>query len=298
MEAPTESHPVRANWPDDTYAKELFNFRSYDEARINALANEFTGAKPFPHIVINNFLAVPSEFVTDAFPRPDWPGWHGFDDAYQHNKHVCGNIDALPPLFQAMVQELNSPAFLAFLERVTGIKGLIPDPYLNGGGLHSSGPGGILAPHADFHHYGRLALFRRINVLVYFNQGWQREQGGCLELYAKGANQPEKDVVPEFGRMVMFLTDDRSIHGFTRPVSGANRWRNSLALYYYTSEDAEQFSGDSDTHWKMHGKQDGADFVRLVTYKGLLRIARLFSILAHRANPNFRRGARPVSRDY
>src|SRR5271156_985257 len=98
--------------------------------------------------------------------------------------------------------------------------------------------------------------------------------------------------------MVMFLTDDRSIHGFTRPVSGVDRWRNSLALYYYTSEETEHFSGDDDTHWQMHGKHGAADFARLVAYKGLLRIARLISMVAHRANPNFRRGARLVGPEH
>ena len=183
---------------------------------------------------------------------------------------------------------------LRFLERVTGIRGLIPDPFLTGGGLHTSGPGGILAPHADFHHYGPLELFRRINVLLYFNPDWKAEYGGCLELYKKGDTTPTCAFEPEYGRMIMFLTDDRSIHGFTRPVSVPGRWRNSLALYYYTSEETAHFSGDHDTHWQMHGRQNLA---RLYAYKGLLRVSRLFSRLAHRANPNFRPGTKPIARE-
>ena len=275
----------------------LFNYRAYDDARLSALAAELAAAQPFPHLVLDDFIALPPREIVSAFPDPDWTGWKAFNDAYQFNKRQCADIDALPPLFQAMVGELCGPAFLSFLEKISGIRGLLPDPYLVGGGLHSSGAGGVLAPHADFHHYPRLELFRRINVLVYFNPDWKPEFGGCLELYRKGATQPEREVVPEFGRMVMFLTDDRSIHGFTRPITGTPRWRNSLALYYYTSDETEQFSGDGDTHWQAHGKQSGVRMVRLLAYKILLRVSRVFSKLAHRANPNFHADAAPIVRE-
>jgi hypothetical protein len=275
----------------------LFRFRSFGPAQIEALASEFIKAKPFQHVVIDDFLIAPPDLVTRAFPNPDWSGWTSLEDAYQFNKRYCGDIDKLPSLFQAMVHELNGPSFLSFLERVTGIHSLIPDPYLFGGGLHSSGPGGILAPHADFHFYEPLELFRRLNLLIYFNPNWQAEYGGCLELYEKGAKRPTCQIVPKYGRMVVFLTDDRSIHGFTRPISGTNQWRNSMALYYYTSEETIRFSGDGVTYWQFHGKQNPAALARLVAYKGLLRIAGLFSRLAHRANPNFRPGARPIGQD-
>lgn len=275
----------------------MFAYRDHDDTRISAMASELTAAQPFPHLVIDDFVRVPPDEVVSAFPAPDWPGWKSFNDAYQFNKRQCADIDALPPLFQAMVHDLCGPAFLHFLEKVSGIRGLLPDPYLVGGGLHSSGEGGILAPHADFHHYPRLELFRRINVLVYFNPEWKPEFGGCLELYQKGATRPDREVVPEFGRMVMFLTDDRSIHGFTRPISGTPRWRNSLALYYYTSGETQQFSGDGDTHWQAHGKQDGVRWAKLLTYKVLLRVSRMFSKLAHRVNPNFQGDAAPIVRD-
>jgi len=255
-----------------------------------ALREDFMAARPFRHIAVDDFLAVPPDRIAQAFPAPSWPGWNGFNDSYQHNKRYCGDIEKIPPLFQAMIHDLCGPAFLAFLEQVSGIRGLIPDPYLVGGGLHCSGPGGILAPHADFHHYARLELFRRINVLVYFNPAWKAEHGGCLELYEKGASTPEREIVPEYGRMVMFLTDDRSIHGFSRPVQGDDRWRRSLALYYYTSEETEQFSGDSDTHWQSHGRHNLPDLARLAAYKGFLRVSRFFSRLAHSANPALRRG--------
>ena len=54
---------------------------------------------------------------------------------------------AMPPRLRELTRELCEPAFLGFLERVTGIDGLVPDPYLEGGGLHGGGPGATLTPH-------------------------------------------------------------------------------------------------------------------------------------------------------
>jgi len=277
--------------------RELFSYHEFDDARLSALAQDVAAARPFPHLVLNDFVKVPPDEITAAFPTGDWSGWKAFNDAYQFNKRQCTNIDVMPPVLQAMIHDLCGPAFLRFLERVSGIRGLIPDPYLVGGGLHSSGPGGVLAPHTDFHVYAQLNLFRRINVLVYLNPEWKAEYGGCLELYQKGSKLPEREVVPVFGRMVMFRTDDRSIHGFSRPITGTSRWRNSIALYYYSSEETRDFSGDRDTHWQTHGKQSGFHMARLLAYKGFLVTSRLFSKLAHRANPNFSPDAAPVVRE-
>ena len=273
-----------------------FSFGAFDEAGLAGLRERFTNASPFPHLVLDDFLDLPPDVVSRQFPDQTWGRWSKFEDAYQHQKRTCNDIAALPALFQGMVHELSGPSFLGFLEKVTGISGLIPDPYLSGGGLHSSGPGGILTPHADFHAYGKLNLYRRINVLVYFNPEWRAEYGGSLELFRKGENTPTVAIVPEFGRMVMFLTDDRSIHGFTRPVVGADRWRNSLALYYYTSEETERFSGDGVTYWQEHGEHHGIRRAQLVAYKVLQRGSWVLSKCAHRLNPNLKPGAARLSK--
>lgn len=154
-----------------------------------------------------------------------------------------------------------------------------------GGGLHSSGEGGILAPHTDFHVYDRLKLYRRVNVIIYFNNEWSDVDGGSLELSEKGSKSPLVSILPVFGRMVVFNTDDRSVHGFTKPIAKGKR-RNSIALYYYTANEAGVFSGDRTTHWQMHGKNGLLNEFRIGIYKTLLLVSRIFSKLAHVANPN------------
>ena len=59
-----------------------------------------------------------------------------------------------------MLREFNGRQFTLFLETLTGIDNLIPDPYFIGGGIHLSGPGDFLKIHADFNWHHKLQAYR------------------------------------------------------------------------------------------------------------------------------------------
>lgn len=269
-----------------------FRYTDIDADGVRRLRESFENATPFPHLAIDDFVAAPRDETLAEFPGDEWDGWHRFKDAYQAEKRYCQDLSIIPPLLAGMIQELNSAPFLRFLEQVTGIERLLPDPYLEGAGLHCSGPGGVLAPHTDFHIYPRLQLFRRINILVYLNPEWDESLGGCLELYRKGDDMPSRTVVPAWGTCVLFRTDDQSVHGFSKPIA-AGHWRRSIALYYYTSTDAAEFSGDETTHWQTHGTLSSAGQARLALYRIALKASRACSRIAHQLNPNVSVRPRP-----
>ena len=262
--------------------------RTYD--RTLELSREFAVAAPFPHVVIEGAVADTGRLLSD-FPAEEWAGWHRYRDEYQLAKMICSDIDAIPGSIAGFIQELNGPAFLAFLERVSGIEKLIPDPYLEGGGLHCSGPGGVLATHTDFHLYKRLDLYRRLNVLVYLNGEWDESWGGCLELYTPGADgadqAPARVVIPRGGTMVIFRTDDRSAHGFNRPIA-EGKWRRSVALYYYTAEEAADYSGDTNTYWRQDRERSRRRRARQHAYNALIFLSRSVAFVAHRIDPKMR----------
>ena len=263
----------------------LFDFRNYAPEQVAQLASQFQTAEPFPHVVFENFLNLGPDEMVGVYPAPEWPHWNKRNDYYQSGKMYCRDTDILPPLISSMFYELSCPPFLRFLESVTGIDKLIPDPYYEGGGLHCSRPGGILSPHTDFHYYDRLGLFRRLNLLLYLNPVWEESFGGCLELWKKGSQKPAKLIIPKWGTCVIFCTDDRSVHGFSTPVT-KDFWRCSIALYYYSSQETARFSGDRNVYWQQHGSQTGIDRLRMRLYKILTRAARRLSQMAHQANPN------------
>lgn len=65
-----------------------------------------------------------------------------------------------------LLYQLNSSMFVRFLEKLTGISGIIPDPHFQGGGLHQIEKGGFLKMHVDFNKHKDLGLDRRLNLLI------------------------------------------------------------------------------------------------------------------------------------
>lgn len=205
-------------------------------------AAKYADASPFPHIVLDDFLpASVAHAIAGCFPGPEvFPKPYSQDQKFQPNK--LGGLQrvhfrGVAPLIRHMLLEFNGAAFINFLEQLTGIKGLIADPHFEGGGLHQILPGGKLAVHADFNVDERRRLYRRINVLVYFNRNWLPEYGGALELWKPDMSGPAKAIEPVFNRCIIFNTTERSYHGHPDPLMCPQGiTRNSMALYYYTQE--------------------------------------------------------------
>ena len=225
---------------------DLLNLPLDDTKRIAELRSSYQRATPFPHIVLHDVVKLPGNAVIDAYPDLDWKGWtRAHQDDYQKGKRACRNIEQIPDVLRQLIYELEMPHVLKFLSAVTGKEALIPDPYLEGGGLHCSAQGGQLVPHTDFHLYDRLNLYRQLNLLLYLNPAWVPGNGGELQLFHKGQDQPVASIEPTFGTCVIFCTDDESVHGVS-PISENSEPRKSVALYYYTSVENETYQRRRD----------------------------------------------------
>ena len=197
---------------------------------------KYRSAVPFPHIVIDDFLSPEIlEKCVDFFPEGNDPDSLTFDRSQERFK-TGFNPDYLPGEMRSLFYSLNSRPFLKFLENISGIKGLIADPYFVGGGFHRIKQGGHLSVHADFNHHATLNLERRINVLIYLNKNWKDEYGGQIELWDEDMKKCVVSRTPEFNRCVIFNTTSSSYHGNPQPINHPeNIPRRSIALYYYTA---------------------------------------------------------------
>lgn len=208
-----------------------------DECRAlgRSLADRYRGAQPFPHIVLDELLeADVLKSVLAEFPSNEDKTF--FDRDQERLKFQFRPDEVSSGLVRNLFNELNSQAFLGFLEEMTGIEGLIPDPYFEGGGLHETKRGGHLGVHADFNIHERLKVERRLNLLIYLNEDWPAEYGGELELWNKDMSACAVRVKPEFGRAVVFTTALDSFHGHPDPLNcPPDRTRRSIATYYYTA---------------------------------------------------------------
>jgi len=197
---------------------------------------EYQNASPFPHIVLDNiFNPYPLARAAHLFPSPSELKFFKYDNVFE-KKLAFDAAHKLPYAIRSILYELNSSLFVRFLERLTGIKGIIPDPHYVGGGIHQIEAGGKLAIHTDFNWHGDLQLDRRLNVLVYLNRDWKPEYGGDLELWDKDMTKCHQKIAPIFNRMVIFNTTDFSPHGHPEPLTcPEGMTRKSIATYYYTN---------------------------------------------------------------
>ena len=119
---------------------------------------------------------------------------------------------------------------------MSGIEGLLPDPSLFGGGLHKIEHGGHFSTHIDFNKHPGTLLDNRLVFITYLNKGWEASYGGRLELWDIKTKACIEEVVPVFGRSILFAHSDISLHGHPNPVAAPDRRpRRSVAAYYYTN---------------------------------------------------------------
>ena len=240
----------------------------FDKAKLLALAEEYKHTyqtnKPFPHVVIDNFLPTEvAERVLAEFPTPESDIWQQrFDDPNtQHLKLACEDDTRMPDFTRHVLSQFNSSSMAEFVEILSGIEHIIPDPHYRGGGLHQTMRGGNLGIHIDFNRYKRLDLNRRVNILIYLNKDWKPEYGGDLELWDKDMKHCVDRVPPVFNRFAMFSTTGYSYHGQPDPLKcPEGMTRKSLALYYYTNKTAD--AETEDPHTTVFMKRPGEKYTR------------------------------------
>jgi Rps23 Pro-64 3,4-dihydroxylase Tpa1-like proline 4-hydroxylase len=213
------------------------------DARVPELHRQFASADPFRHAVIENFLDPQlCRELMDQFPSFD--AKRALNEmGHVGRKAVVTDLKHIGPAYARFDATIRSRSFLDTMSRITGIPALLYDPEYVGGGTHENLNGQDLDTHVDFNYHPKRHWHRRLNLIVFLNDEWHEEWGGCLELmhdpWSDDAAQPKRTVVPAANRAIIFETNERSWHGFRRiqlPESKQGISRRSLAIYLYTRE--------------------------------------------------------------
>ena len=196
---------------------------------------QYQTADPFPHIVLDDFLA-PAQLtnIVESIRAIPHGLWLRDEHSQQSNKFWLSDLNLMPPTVRDVCTFLNGHHMCAFLEDLSGISPIVPDPQLLGGGIHRVINGGRLGVHADFNIHPHTMQHRRINALLYLNKDWTPSERGWLELWSKGAERCVKRIEPRFNRAVIFNITDEALHGHPTVFAGVDRL--SLATYYYTTD--------------------------------------------------------------
>lgn len=219
-------------------------------------AGKYQSGEPYHHICIDNFLTpeVVEKVYQEALAADELPAQNS--SAQEHLK-ASYNPDTLPPYTRLVFNALNSRSFIQFLQEMTGISGLIADPYFKGGGIHRTLNGGYLGVHADFNHHRQMNLERRLNVLIYLNPDWKDEYGGAFEVWTDDMKRQVASFAPIMNRMCCFSTSSTSMHGNPTPVNHPDgKPRLSIALYYYTATWTESHVSHSTLFRPRPGSAD------------------------------------------
>ena len=257
--------------------------KSINLERLNNLGHDhwcmYQNQKPFPFTSLADFLNVDvANQMVEDFPSIN-KDFYKYDNPLER-KYAFDKISELPDSIKNTLIELNSPPFLNFLEKLTGIAGLIPDPYYRGGGIHQSERGGKLDIHIDFNKHPKLGLERRLNVLIYLNKNWKEEYNGDFQIWdgykdkKTGKHKLTKlieKIYPTFNTFACFNTSERSYHGFPDEIlcpEGVTR--KSIALYYYTTHQNLEET-HSTTFVKRPCEDDSLEKMRNERSKGRLK---------------------------
>lgn len=204
-------------------------FRSLDK-----LGAAYQSASPYPYLVIDDFLEPGFAQRVHDEARATAANQDASNGITQSLKVACTDWDNFGGDTHRLISYFNSAAFIENIGGIVGIDGLFGDPALEGGGIHMTRRGGFLKMHTDFNWHARLQADRRVNILLYLNQDWKKEYRGELVLADLSQNNVAS-VEPVFNRMVIFNTNDATLHGHPDALMFPNDYpRASIAMYYYS----------------------------------------------------------------
>ncbi|WP_447746418.1 polysaccharide pyruvyl transferase family protein [Pseudomonas nicosulfuronedens] len=131
---------------------------------------------------------------------------------------------SLSPAWQRLARTLGSAPYRAALSRLTGVD--ISNAPMEANVFHY-GPCASLGAHPDLSD-------KLVTHILYFNQGWDPRDGGCLDiLRSNDANDISATVVPEVGNSAVLVRSDDSWHAVSPVVNGCATSRRSVTVTFY-----------------------------------------------------------------
>jgi len=192
---------------------------------------------PWEHIVIERMFK--DTLINDAsksipeYNDKYWDNSNHFINDMTSNKEIIDKTMFSRSLIR-IIDYFSSHEFINKLEKLTRISKLYINEHLTGGGLVISPTDSYLVKHIDFNFNNELNMYRAVNLICYFNEDWDESYGGNFQLFSTESNEVKK-ISPIINRVLIFKSNNKTIHGFDKIVKN-NLSRKSLNLWYYTKE--------------------------------------------------------------
>ena len=201
------------------------------EANKEKLRLDYLLAKPFPHLVIDNFCD--SKKMESLYAKIPELSNKSRDYVFAKNKFEKSNYRELGEEFEELFTDMSSKRMNNFLSFIANEEVFV-DPDNHGGGLHQGKKNSFLDMHLDFNYHPlKKGWYRNMNLLLYLNKDWKPEYKGHLKLVDLRSGE-EKEIEVPFNRMIIQQTRAYTLHGYDQTNFPENKYRTSVATYAYT----------------------------------------------------------------
>ena len=211
---------------------ELVNSLLFSSLSVANLKQTFNTNEPIRHVVIDNFLS--PEFTKRLFQS--FPALADMKTHYRglnEKKSESSDFSKLHPDFEKLHHVLCSEEFTQWISAWSGIEPLYTINDRLGYGLHQGGNNSFLDIHIDYNIHPIKKLFRKLNLIIFFNENWERDWGGQLELWDKDVKNCIQSITPIFNRCVIFECSEVSYHGYKKMTVPPEVTRKSFYQYYF-----------------------------------------------------------------
>lgn len=161
----------------------------------------------------------------------------------------CNNLK-FSPVIRELALNFNSHEFVRWLEDITGISRIIPDPHLIGAGLMRCYHGDSLKLHTDYNWNEQLHLNRCLSMILYLSPEWDESWQGNLEFWNFDKTECLHRVSPQPNRLLIWNYDERTVHGHPHPLqSPKNVTRDGLRMFYFHSNAIPKSPPHRSLYW-------------------------------------------------
>lgn len=219
--------------------------KKYDD--LSEFKIEFKNAKPYPHIILDNFLDDNffSNINTESFSIKKHRNEH-LDTFLERNKSISKNVE-LSDEIKKIVEELNSDKFVKNLKKLTGMDELFQTSVGNTAlsNYHEMYESGFVGTHVDHSSEPKTGCPHVLNILIYLTKGWDKSWGGSTILANKTGKKIEKIIDYTPNRAVIFLHTPFSFHG-VQELNNNLKKRSSVYVDYYSTKKKPYLNFDLD----------------------------------------------------
>ncbi len=151
---------------------------------------------------------------------------------------TVSHSEELSDSWRGLARDLLSPDYRTAVSRLTVCD--LTDALLEVNVFHY-GSGASLGPHPDLSD-------KIVTHVLYFNQSWDRKDGGCLTiLRSADATDIVAEVAPVVGSSAVFVRSENSWHAVSRVVSEGCPSRRSLTATFYRAGSVSTLWPPDDT---------------------------------------------------